>query len=56
MNIKWSPKAIDGLNLDPTRKNQLDIQLSLEAASAPPPAPPMSLTEIIRSFGERGAS
>lgn len=58
MKIKWSPQAIDGLNLDPTRKNQLDLQLSLEAASAPsaPYDPGTSLLEIIRSFGERGAS
>lgn len=56
MNIKWSPKAIDGLNLDPGRKNQLDLQLKLEEVSAPPAREPMSLLETIQSFGERGAS
>lgn len=53
MNIKWSSKAIDGLNLDIGRRNQMKTILRLEAPYELPKAP-VSAVEyaVLEELGE----
>lgn len=59
MNIKWSPKAVEGLNLDLQRSSQRAVFLKLEppydATASIPPLPNMLYSAILDAIAEAGS-